>query len=57
MKTNLKTTITGVVTAAAVLIKTIFDIEIPTEAIIAIGIFFIGIFAKDNNVTGGTVQQ
>lgn len=57
MKSNWKTTVTGVVTAAAVLIKSIFNIEIPTEAIIAVGVFLIGIFAKDNNVTGGTVQQ
>jgi hypothetical protein len=56
MTTSLKTTLTGVIGAAAVLIKSIFSIEIPTEAILTITVFFLALFAKDNNVTGGTKQ-
>jgi hypothetical protein len=54
---NWKTTLTGVVGAAAVILKTLFNVEIPTEAILTVTLFFIALFAKDSNVTGGTSQQ
>lgn len=54
---NWKTTVTAILGALAVVLKTLLGIEIPTEAILTVTVFFIGLFAKDHNVTGGTKQQ
>jgi uncharacterized membrane protein len=51
---NWKTTLTGLVTAIAVIAKSVFNIDVPTEAIITVGLFVIAFFAKDSDVTGGT---
>lgn len=42
-----KTTWTGIIGAVALIVKTIFKIEIPSEPIVAIIIFCIGMFSKD----------
>ena len=52
-----KTTLSGVIAALGPIL---LAVGIPTEvatAITTIGLFLLGFFAKDNNVTGGTVQQ
>jgi hypothetical protein len=54
---NWKTTISAVVGAIAYVLNAVLGLEIPSEAIIATVVFFIGFFAKDSNVTGGTTQQ
>lgn len=54
-----KTTIAGAIAAAAILCR-IFGLEIPQpvlDGISAAALFFVGLFAKDSNVTGGDVQQ
>lgn len=57
---NWKTTASGVI-AALPQIAILFGIGgVPVEVwngISAIGLFLIGLLAKDNNVTGGTVNQ
>jgi hypothetical protein len=57
MTTSLKTTITGIVGAVAMIVNLFLKTEIPQDAIIAVTLFFIGLFAKDSNVTGGTVSN
>lgn len=54
---NWKTTLTGIIGAIAYACNLIFGLEIPSDAILAVAIFAIGLFAKDSNVTGGTTQQ
>ncbi|MBK7034673.1 MAG: hypothetical protein IPH49_15785 [Ignavibacteria bacterium] len=54
---NWKTTLTGIIGAIAYACNLIFGLEIPSDAILAVAIFAIGLFAKDSNVTGGTAQQ
>jgi hypothetical protein len=49
---NWKTTLTVVLGAIAYLCNMLFKIEIPQEAILAVVVFFVGIFAKDAGVTG-----
>ena len=54
---NWKTTVSGIVSAAGMLLPMF---GIPAEvgnAVSVIGLFLIGLFAKDSNVTGGSVQQ
>lgn len=54
---NWKTTASGILSAAGTILPMF---GIPAEigpAITAIGLALIGYFAKDNNVTGGTVNQ
>ena len=53
---NWKTTLTGIIGAIAYACNLIFGLEIPSDAILAVAIFAIGLFAKDSNVTGGTTQ-
>ena len=45
---DLKTTITVIVGAIAYLCNLLFKLEIPSEAIIAVVVFFVGLFAKDS---------
>ncbi len=52
-----KTTVAALVGAVAYVVNAVFGLAIPSEAIIAVAVFFIGIFAKDSDVTGGTTQQ
>ncbi len=57
---NWKTTASGVVAALPQILMLFPSIGIPIEiaqAISAIGLFLIGMFSKDSNVTGGTVAQ
>jgi hypothetical protein len=59
MSKNWKTTMAGVVATLGLILK-LFKIDLPEEVsngLIAIGVFAIGFFAKDSNVTGGAVQQ
>jgi hypothetical protein len=54
---NWKTTASGVLAALG---PVLLLIGVPQEvcaAITTLGIFLIGLFSKDSNVTGGTVQQ
>jgi hypothetical protein len=54
---NWKTTVSGIVSAAGMLLPMF---GIPAEvgnAVSVIGLFLIGLFAKDSNVTGGSVPQ
>lgn len=58
---NWKTTLGGIIATIGAILKLINPgFEIPDEvsaALVTVGIFIIGLFSKDNNVTGGTVQQ
>ena len=54
-----KTTLSAAIGAAVVLAK-LFGLSIPDEVvqgIVAAAVFFVGLFAKDSNVTGGDVRQ
>lgn len=44
---NWKTTVTGVVGALALLLNSLTGVTIPQDAIIALVLFLIGLFAKD----------
>lgn len=54
---NWKTTASGILAAAGQLLPIL---GIPAEigaAVTTLALFLIGLFAKDNNVTGGSVRQ
>ncbi len=51
-----KTTLAGVVGAIAYACNLIFGLEIPSDAILAVAIFAIGLFAKDGDVSGSNPQ-
>ena len=54
---NWKTTVTGLLAASGQILS-LFGV--PAEvgsAVSVIGLFLLGLFAKDGNVTGGTVSQ
>jgi len=54
---NWKTTASGVVAALGQVLP-LFGVPANVGAAIStIGLFLIGLFAKDSNVTGGTVKQ
>ena len=56
---NWKTLLSGAV-AALPTVLTFIGVQLPIEVvngITAIGMFAIGYFAKDKNVTGGTIKQ
>ena len=56
---NWKTTVSGLLAALPQIVG-LFGLPIPPavlNGISAIGLFLIGLFAKDSNVTGGTVNQ
>lgn len=44
---NWKTTISGIVGAVAYAANALFGLHIPSEAIIAVSLFFVGLFSKD----------
>ncbi len=44
---NWKTTISGIVGAVAYACNALFGLNIPSEAIIAVSLFFVGLFSKD----------
>ena len=47
-----KTTLTGLIGGLAVACNSIFKINIPTEAIVAVVLFLLGLFSKDATKTG-----
>ena len=54
---NYKTTLSGIASALGVLFPVLgLPVELG-QAISVIGLFLLGLFSKDNNVTGGTVKQ
>ena len=56
---NWKTTASGAISALPQILV-FFGVPIPpnvANAISVVGLFLIGLFAKDNNVPGGTVNQ
>jgi len=52
LMSNWKTTVTGVVGALAVLVNSITGVVIPQDAIIAVVLFALGLFAKDGKSNG-----
>jgi len=50
--TSWKTTLTAILTGLAVILKSLLGIDIPTDAILAVAVFVIGLLAKDANKTG-----
>lgn len=46
---NWKTTVTGVVGALALLLNSLTGVTVPQDAIVALVLFLIGLFAKDGN--------
>jgi hypothetical protein len=55
---NWKTTVSGLVIVAAYVVKvTNPEYALACDAVLAAGAAGVGIFAKDNDVTGGTVKQ
>ena len=44
---NLKTTITGIVGVIAYAVNHLFNLQIPSDAIITVVIFFVALFSKD----------
>lgn len=48
---NWKTTISGVVGGVAYLVNAIFGLQIPSEAIIAVSLFLVGLFSQDAEKT------
>lgn len=60
MTKNWKTTLSGFIAAIPQILMLFPNLGIPTEVaqgISAIGLFLIGLFSKDSNVTGGNVKQ
>ncbi|OPY07239.1 MAG: hypothetical protein A4E68_01921 [Syntrophaceae bacterium PtaB.Bin095] len=54
---NWKTTLSGLLAAAGQILP-IFSVPAEVgQAVSTIALFLIGLFAKDSNVTGGTVRQ
>lgn len=54
---NWKTTLSGILAGAGQILG-IFGVPQPVgDAISVLGLFLIGLFAKDSNVTGGKVVQ
>ncbi len=54
---NWKTTVSGLLSAMGMLFPVV---GLPADlgnAVSVIGLFLIGLFAKDSNVTGGQIQQ
>jgi len=57
MKKNWKTTVSGVLSAAGVLFP-MFGLSAELgQAVTVVGLALLGLFSKDSNVTGGTVEQ
>lgn len=57
--TNWKTTLGAFVATLGAILK-LFGIEVPEEVttgLVAVGVFIIGFFSKDSNVTGGEVKN
>ena len=57
---NWKTTIGAVIPALAIVLNAFGVVSITVEvqnALIVVGVAIIGIFAKDNNVTGGSTPN
>ena len=54
---NWKTTLTAIVGAVAYIVKMVFGLDIPTEAITVTCMFLIGFFAKEWHFTSKTTQE
>lgn len=52
-----KTLVSAVVGGIAYILNATLGLQIPEDAIVLVTLFFVSLFAKDSNVTGGTVQQ
>ena len=56
-----KTTLAGILAGAPVAIQSLLDAynsgKSFAQLAIGVGVILIGVYAKDKNVTGGTVQQ
>lgn len=57
MKKNWKTTLCGAIGALGVYLMTVPEYAVYGKILASAGVFLGGLFAKDGNVTGGTVQQ
>ena len=44
---NWKTTLSGLIGGVALIVNSAFGVEIPTEGILAVALFFVGLFSKD----------
>lgn len=54
---NWKTTLSGVVAALGQILP-LLGVPVPvSQALSVVGLFLMGLFSKDSNVTGGTVAQ
>jgi hypothetical protein len=54
---NWKTTLSGLLAAAGQILS-IFGVPVEVgQAVSVVGLFLVGLFAKDSNVTGGTKAQ
>lgn len=54
---NWKTTVSGLLAAAGQILS-IFGVPVEVgQAVSVVGLFLVGLFAKDSNVTGGTKVQ
>jgi len=56
---NWKTTVLGIITMIAFIVKALFGIEVSAEvqaAFVTVVVFLIGIFAKDADKTGTTAR-
>ena len=54
---NWKTTVSGLLAAAGQILS-IFGVPVEVgQAVSVVGLFLVGLFAKDSNVTGGTKAQ
>ena len=53
IKENPKTSIVGVVPVVALVAKSVFGVDVPVEAVSAIAVFLIGLFAKDGGAKNG----
>lgn len=54
---NWKTTLSGVLSGSGIILP-LFGVPAEVgQAVSVLGLFLIGLFAKDSNVTGGTVSQ
>jgi len=54
---NWKTTLSGALSASGIILPLVGVPAGVGQAVSVLGLFLIGLFAKDSNVTGGTVSQ
>ncbi len=54
---NWKTTLSGLLGALSVIANNVFGLNIPVDAILTVTVFFVALFSKDSQVTGGSIKQ